>query len=104
MINEIGFDTYQKILNEAIEELKENQLKGENPVDDQASEDKEYVKDTQIDSDFELLFPDDYINNISERLNLYTQLNNLKNEEELEKFEAELVDRFGELPAQAEIC
>ena len=60
------------------------------------------MKDTQIDTDFELLFPDDYINNISERLNLYTQLNNLKMEEELQKFEAELIDRFGELPSEAE--
>ena len=98
-INEIGFDTYQKILNEAIEELKENEFK--ELYADQVSEDKEYVKDTQIDTDFELLFPDDYINNISERLNLYTQLNNIKTEEELEKFEAELVDRFGELPDPA---
>ena len=99
-INEIGFDTYQKILNEAIEELKENEFR--DLYADQVSEDKEYVKDTQIDSDFELLFPDDYINNISERLNLYTQLNNLKIEEELKKFEAELVDRFGDLPTPAE--
>lgn len=99
-INEIGFDTYQKILNEAIEELKENEFR--DLYADQVSEDKEYVKDTQIDSDFELLFPDDYINNISERLNLYTQLNNLKTEEELKKFEAELVDRFGDLPTPAE--
>ena len=99
-INEIGFDTYQKILNEAIEELKENEFK--ELYADQVSDDKEYVKDTQIDTDFELLFPDDYINNITERLNLYTQLNNLKTEEELQKFEAELVDRFGELPAEAE--
>ncbi|WP_029037577.1 transcription-repair coupling factor [Salinimicrobium xinjiangense] len=99
-INEIGFDTYQKILNEAIEELKENEFR--DLYQEQEKEDKEYVKDTQIDTDFELLFPDDYINNISERLNLYTQLNNLKTEEELQKFEAELVDRFGELPAEAE--
>ena len=99
-INEIGFDTYQKILNEAIEELKENEFK--DLYADQASEDKEYVKDPQIDTDFELLFPDDYINSITERLNLYTQLNDLKNEEELQKFEADLVDRFGELPAEAE--
>lgn len=98
-INEIGFDTYQKILNEAIEELKENEFK--DLYADQATEDKDYVKDAQIDSDFELLFPDDYINNISERLNLYTQLNNLRTEEELQKFEAELVDRFGQLPTQA---
>ena len=98
-INEIGFDTYQKILNEAIEELKENEFK--ELYADQVTDDKEYVKDTQIDTDFELLFPDDYINNITERLNLYTQLNNVKTEEELEKFEAELVDRFGELPDPA---
>ena len=96
-INEIGFDTYQKILNEAIEELKENEFKDLYNEDDA---DKVYVKDVTIDSDFELLFPDDYVNNIAERLNLYTQLNNLKTEEELHTFEAELVDRFGELPTQ----
>ncbi len=96
-INEIGFDTYQKILNEAIEELKENEFKdlySENEAD------KVYVKDVTIDTDFELLFPDDYINNIAERLSLYTQLNSLKTEDELQKFETELIDRFGELPIQ----
>jgi transcription-repair coupling factor (superfamily II helicase) len=61
-----------------------------------------YVKDTQIDADFELLFPDDYINNVTERLNLYTQLNEIKDEAGLHKFETQLVDRFGELPKQAE--
>ncbi len=96
-INEIGFDTYQKILNEAIEELKENEFK--DLYKDEA-EDKIYVKDVTIDTDFELLFPDSYVNNIAERLNLYTQLNNLKTEEELSKFESELIDRFGELPEQ----
>ncbi|AJR02770.1 transcription-repair coupling factor [Siansivirga zeaxanthinifaciens] len=98
-INEIGFDTYQKILNEAIEELKENEFKD---LYDDNEDDKVYVKDVTIDSDFELLFPDDYINNIAERLNLYTQLNGLKTEAELQKFEAELIDRFGELPTQVE--
>ena len=63
-------------------------------------EEKEYVKDVTIDSDFELLFPDDYVNNITERLNLYTQLNNIKTEEELKTFERDLIDRFGELPIQ----
>lgn len=99
-INEIGFETYQKILAEAIEELKENEFKelyeeveGEKP--------KVFVKETQLDTDFELLFPDDYINNITERLNLYTQLNAVKDEASLQKFEKELVDRFGELPTQA---
>lgn len=97
-INDIGFDTYQKILNEAIEELKENEFKD---LYQENLSKKEYVKDVNIDSDFELLFPDDYINSITERLNLYTKLNDLKTEEELQKFERELVDRFGKLPKQA---
>ena len=96
-INEIGFDTYQKILNEAIEELKENEFK--DLYNDEGKE-KTYVKDITIDTDFELLFPDDYVNNIAERLSLYTELNELKTEEELESFELRLVDRFGELPVQ----
>ncbi|VAV86064.1 Transcription-repair coupling factor [hydrothermal vent metagenome] len=96
-INEIGFDTYQKILNEAIEELKENEFAALYKDD---NEDKEYVKDITIDTDFELLFPDDYVNNITERLNLYTKLNTIKTEEELHVFEQELLDRFGELPTQ----
>ncbi len=100
-INEIGFDTYQKILNEAIDELKENEFADLYSAEN-SSENKEYIKDTVIDSDFSILFPDDYINNITERLNLYTELNNLKNEEELAAFEARLIDRFGELPPQAE--
>ena len=96
-INDIGFDTYQKILNEAIEELKENEFKD---LYQDEGVDKEYVKDITIDSDFELLFPDDYVNNITERLNLYTQLNTIKTEEELQVFENQLIDRFGELPKQ----
>ncbi|MDR9458335.1 MAG: transcription-repair coupling factor [Salegentibacter sp.] len=99
-INEIGFETYQKILNEAIEELKENEFK-DLYAGNEDIEDKNFVKETQIDTDFEILFPDDYINNITERLNLYTQLNKITSEEELQKFEAELIDRFGELPVQA---
>ncbi len=97
-INEIGFDTYQKILNEAIDELKENEFK--DLYEEDRSKPKDYVKDITIDTDFELLFPDDYVNSITERLNLYTQLNNLKTEEELHKFELEIIDRFGELPTQ----
>src|SRR5690606_3054635 len=96
-INDIGFDTYQKILNEAIEELKENEFK-DLYQDEQI--DKDYVKDITIDTDFELLFPDDYVNNIAERLNLYTRLNDIKTEEELQKFETNIIDRFGEMPKQ----
>ncbi len=99
-INEIGFETYQKILAEAIDELKENEFK---ELYDEVEGDKEkvFVKETQLDTDFELLFPDDYINNITERLNLYTQLNEVQDEEGLQQFESKLVDRFGELPPQA---
>jgi transcription-repair coupling factor (superfamily II helicase) len=99
-INEIGFDTYQKIMNEAIDELKENEFKDlyqeENDI-----ETKEFVKDIQIDTDFELLFPDEYINNISERLNLYNELSQIKDEATLQQFEQKLIDRFGALPKPA---
>src|SRR5690606_13386993 len=61
---------------------------------------REYVKDTQIDADFELLFPDEYVNNITERLNLYNQLSNINTDEALEKFETDIHDRFGPLPPQ----
>ncbi|WP_421810622.1 transcription-repair coupling factor [Flagellimonas sp.] len=99
-INEIGFETYQKILTEAIEELKENEFK-ELYEEVEGHKEKVFVKDIQLDTDFELLFPDDYINNITERLNLYTQLNEIKDEDGLITYESELIDRFGELPPQA---
>jgi transcription-repair coupling factor (superfamily II helicase) len=99
-INEIGFDTYQKIMNEAIDELKENEFANlyeeENDI-----ETKEFVKEFQIDTDFELLFPDEYINTISERLSLYNELGQVRNEEELVVFQNKLIDRFGPLPKQA---
>ncbi|MGV6828836.1 MAG: transcription-repair coupling factor [Flavobacteriales bacterium] len=98
-MNEIGFETYQKILAEAIDELKEKEFK--DLYAGTQHELKEFVKETVIDTDFELLFPDDYINNIKERLHLYKQLSTLKTEEQLQEFEKELQDRFGELPTQA---
>lgn len=100
-INEIGFETYQKIMNEAIEELKENEFK--DLYEEEADYvPKEYVKDLQIDTDFELLFPDEYVNNISERLNLYNELGAIKDDDGLISFEAKLIDRFGPLPKQAQ--
>ncbi|EJL62395.1 transcription-repair coupling factor [Flavobacterium sp. CF136] len=99
-INEIGFDTYQKIMNEAIEELKENEFKDLYPEENNIDT-KEYVKDLQIDADFELLFPDEYINNVSERLVLYNELGAIKDEAGLQEFERKLIDRFGPLPKQA---
>ncbi len=97
-INDIGFDTYQKILSEAIDELKENEFKELFPAD--TSKPKEFVKEVQIDTDFEILFPDDYVNSITERLNLYNELASLTIEVELKQFETRMIDRFGELPIQ----
>jgi transcription-repair coupling factor (superfamily II helicase) len=99
-INEIGFETYQKIMNEAIEELKENEFK-DLYADEEKPTEKAYVKDLQLDTDFELLFPDEYINNISERLKLYNELSLIKDEITLQAYENKLVDRFGPLPKQA---
>ncbi|MEM9142668.1 MAG: transcription-repair coupling factor, partial [Bacteroidota bacterium] len=99
-INEIGFETYQKILAEAIEELKENEFK-ELYEEVEGAQEKVFVKETQIDTDFQLLFPDDYINDVMERLTLYTRLNQVMDEEGLKHFEAQLIDRFGALPDPA---
>jgi len=95
-INEIGFDAYQKILAEAIDELKENEFK--ELYEETEGKPKSFVKETQLDTDFELLFPDDYVNNVTERLNLYTELNKVRNEEGLMGLEREIVDRFGPIP------
>ena len=98
-INEIGFETYQKIMREAIDELKESEFKDLYEPVEEAS--KVYVKETQIDTDVSLLFPDDYVNTVTERLNLYTELNTIETEEALVTFEQQLVDRFGALPDEA---
>jgi transcription-repair coupling factor (superfamily II helicase) len=97
-IDDIGFETYQKILQEAVEELKENEFR-----DLYAHERKttEFVKECQIDTDAEILFPDEYINKIEERLRLYQSLDSLENMEQLEQFQVELIDRFGPLPEPA---
>ncbi|MFJ1437889.1 transcription-repair coupling factor [Capnocytophaga canimorsus] len=97
-INEIGFETYQKILQEAIVELKENEF---SELYQTKEEDKSYLNDTQIDSDFELLFPDTYVNRVAERLNLYNELSNITSEADLLTYEKNLIDRFGQLPPQA---
>ncbi|MCC5918697.1 MAG: transcription-repair coupling factor [Cryomorphaceae bacterium] len=97
-VNDIGFETYQKILQEAVEELKENEFK-ELYAHEQKT--KGYVRECQIDTDAEILFPDDYINKIEERLKLYQALDGLETVEGLEAFEIELTDRFGPLPVPA---
>ncbi|MCB0687360.1 MAG: transcription-repair coupling factor [Saprospiraceae bacterium] len=98
-INEIGFDTYTKILEEAIQELKETDFK-EIFIDEKDR--RNYVRDVQIETDYEMLIPDEYVNSIQERLNLYTELDSLNTEEELMEFANRMLDRFGPLPKQVE--
>lgn len=101
-IADVGFETYQRILNEAIIELRETELRDlttPNKGEDGKTEAKGvFVTDCQIDTDLEIMIPEEYISNISERIRLYKELNDVGREEELEKFEMRLVDRFGPLP------
>ncbi len=101
-ISDIGFETYQKILNEALIELKQNEYREmfENADSDQQLQNGEYVfvSDTQIDTDEELVFPESYISSISERMKLYKELDSIQSEEQINTFRAHLEDRFGELP------
>jgi len=99
-INDIGFDMYHKILDEAIQELKEGEYKELFETDllkNKEALDK-MVEDCSIETDFEALIPENYVSNISERLSLYTKLDDLKNEEELSEFINMVKDRFGPIP------
>ena len=100
-INDIGFETYQKILKEAIDELKDNEFKNLYQSEEKKSP-SNFINEVQIDTDLAVLLPDDYVNSVSERLSLYNQLSALENEEALIEFERDLIDRFGPLPSQAE--
>jgi transcription-repair coupling factor (superfamily II helicase) len=95
-ISEIGYDMYHKILNEAIEELKESDFADLFAAE--AEENKEYVKECTIETDLEVLLPDDYVTSVSERLLLYKELNELTTEEELDTYRLHLEDRFGPVP------
>ena len=98
-INEIGFEMYQRILDEAIEELKEEKFK--NLFHDE--KEKFIVKDCQLDTDLEILIPEEYVSNVEERINLYQQLNKIDNYEGLSNFKNKLIDRFGKTPKELEI-
>ncbi len=95
-IAEIGFEMYHKILDEAIQELKDEEFKDlfkdEKP--------RPFVSFTQIDTDMEILIPDEYVTSLTERYNLYTEISKLENETELLAFEKQLSDRFGPIPPQ----
>ena len=94
-IADIGFDMFLKILDEAVEELKSEEFK------DVFEQDENYEMDTRFDSDLRLMLPDDYVNNVTERLDLYKKLSEAKTEDDLRQFEAHLKDRFGPLPKEA---
>ena len=99
-IAEIGFEMYQKILAEAIRELKHSDFK--EVFAEETERKKDYVSDCTIDTDLEILIPDDYVQSISERLALYTQLDHMDRDEDLLTFETELKDRFGPVPPQVQ--
>ncbi len=89
---------YQKILEEAIRELKRTSFK--DLFKEEISKQDDFVSDCTIDTDLEILIPDSYVESITERLSLYTQLDNVNDDAELEKYTQELIDRFGPLPRQ----
>lgn len=105
-INDMGFDTYMKILNEAVGELKEENWYKDTVGEDTEGKDKsvfsrQFVKETLVDTDLQLLIPDHYVENLTERLILYRELDNITNEEDLKIFEENLRDRFGPIPIEA---
>ena len=99
-ISDIGFETYQKILEEAVHELKETEFK--DLFKEDLDKKRQYVRDVEIDTDIEMLIPDAYIPVIQERLLLYTELDTIENEEGLMAFKAKLKDRFGPIPKQVD--
>ncbi|MBL7904680.1 MAG: transcription-repair coupling factor [Bacteroidales bacterium] len=99
-ISEIGFEMYQRILDEAIMELKEADFKG--LYDEKLPAGRDYVKECLIETDLEIMMPDSYVTNITERLSLYKELDGLNAEEDLLKFQEKLIDRFGPVPQQTQ--
>jgi transcription-repair coupling factor (superfamily II helicase) len=98
-INDIGFETYHKILDEAILELKETEFKD---IFENELKDKKFVSECVFESDLEILIPNEYVESSAERISLYTELDHIQNEEGLERFTNNLADRFGQIPHQTE--
>jgi transcription-repair coupling factor (superfamily II helicase) len=101
-INEMGFEAYQKIMQEALEELQ-NDDEFDSLFENEEDRKKLFksTKEVNIDTDFEFMLPDGYVSSTEERLSLYQKLAEIENHEELNKFEFELTDRFGALPEEA---
>jgi transcription-repair coupling factor (superfamily II helicase) len=100
-ITDLGFDTYHKILDDAIQELKETDFK-DLFAKELSEKAKLMVQDCIIETDLEILIPETYVNSVSERLQLYSRLDNIKDEEQLSAFSREVRDRFGVLPSSVE--
>ena len=107
-IADLGYETYQRILNEAVEELKEEEgvtgyglQDGSSSLQDANATGHLWCNDAQLETDLPCCFPTDYIENISERITLYRELDNLRSEEQLLDFRKRLIDRFGVLPEPA---
>lgn len=107
-IGDLGFETYQKILDEALVELKESELETEMSESQNAQktpdaamfENVRFVTDCHVDTDLELLIPESYVENVPERINIYRRIDSLQDEEAISKFVGELTDRFGNVPQQ----
>jgi len=99
-ISEIGFEMYQRILDEAIMELKESDFKG--LYDEKIPVHQEFVRECLIETDLEIMLPDHYVTNITERLSLYKELDSINAEEDLLKFQEKLIDRFGPVPQKTQ--
>jgi len=108
-IADLGYETYQRILNEAIEELREEEGLGEkseysdySEYSEKSGQGRQWCSDSQLETDLPVCFPTEYIENISERITLYRELDSLRSEEQLLDFRKRLIDRFGALPEAAE--
>jgi transcription-repair coupling factor (superfamily II helicase) len=100
-INDLGFEMYHQVLDDAIKELKETEFR-DLFLKDNLAEFIEPVRDCNIETDMEVLIPDWYVGNISERLSLYSKLDSTKDLQDLEKLQASIVDRFGPLPQEVQ--
>ena len=109
-ISDLGYDTYQRILNEAVEEIREEMMESsfsDNAIPlyttlNNSTPHKTWCNDSLLESDLSLSFPPTYIENISERITLYRELDNLSSEDALLEYQKRLIDRFGPLPEEAE--
>lgn len=97
-VNDLGFEMYHRVLDEAVQELRESEFK--DLFETKPGDLKLLLPDTVIETDLQVVIPERYVSNISERLALYTRLDSLQNTEELNAFEQEMTDRFGPLPAE----